>query len=879
MSDTGWFNVPIVVPAGAPVLDATPYNFNKQDYGRCAAACFAATYAQSTVPYVSLDAPRSVTLAYNGDRLNPKPFVHVDVTPDLSLGTPTEYRLQVKINGAFVTFVNGEQTLRFAYATSAKVRLGGQFDASSYATNAYPMEIIVSALVNSNLYFNTVGTKLVVVNETNAAVAKGWTLAGIQRLYPQSDASAVITEGDGSAVYFAWSGSASTAPAGEFSQLITGMPGGGSGWTRRWPDSTKVVFNSAGLMIEVRDRFNNITAIVYDGSNRVWKVRDPLNLPITLTYGTNGLSAIQDTMGRATNITVDASRLLTAIADPDNVSTAFGYDGSLRLSTITNRRGHTTTLGYDAQSGKLATVTAPPITFVGTNGADSTGSPIATLAAWHRVGVPYGSTSTPVAAPTADTVYARLTDPGGHVTRFTVNRWGTPIATTDPLGRTTTVTYDANGLSILALYPTGVKDTIAYNTSGLATYVKPASRDTAPIYIRYAAWAQADSMWGFQVPPVRNFIGANGRVDSTRTWGLAGAAVTRLRYDARGRVDSVGDPLGHLAARTWYLGTNGNRSKDSLPGGRVTTYAYDSYGRPTSVAAPGVNARSTTYDVLNRILKDSIAGYAPTAYGYDSLFLKTVTDPKGQIYRFAYNALGWTTARTDPANHADTLRYDREGLVRSWKNRRSEMIRAYYDAGHRATAKGGTNTDSVTWTYPSDTVMAAASPWAVDTQFLSRVGRLDSVRTKLGSQVFTQRFRYLTGGQLDSVTIAGGGINFLARKYVWDAQAGVLSAIRLGGGGSTTLTRNGDLQIQDVVAPGGDGWTHAFTPLHSDAQVTTSASYAVDVSRYLSFDAAGRISRQIYGDGENGWQYYYNGQGRLTGADPITWNGPEPTGC
>ena len=33
---------------------------------RCAQSCFVATYAQSTVPYVSLDVPRSVTLAYNG---------------------------------------------------------------------------------------------------------------------------------------------------------------------------------------------------------------------------------------------------------------------------------------------------------------------------------------------------------------------------------------------------------------------------------------------------------------------------------------------------------------------------------------------------------------------------------------------------------------------------------------------------------------------------------------------------------------------------------------------------------------------------------------------------------------------------------------------
>jgi len=868
-ADGGAYNVPIVVPAGAPIVDATPYNFSKQDYGRCAAACFAATYGQSTVPYFSLDAPRSVALAYNGDRLNPKPFVHVDVTPDLSQGTPTEYRLQVKAGGTWVTFVNGETTLRFAYGTSAKVRLSGQFDWSTYPTGAYPMEIVVAAFVGSNLYFRTISTKLVVVNETNAAVAKGWTLAGVQRAYSQSDGSMLITEGDGSAVYFTYSGATYTAPPGEFSQLVIGIPGGGSGWTRRWPDSTKAVFNTAGLMTEVRDRFNNITTIVYDGSNRVSKVRDPINLPITLTYGANGLSAIQDTMGRVTNVTVDASRRLTAITDPDNVSTTFGYDGSQRLSTITNRRGAATTLGYDAQSGKLATITAPAITFVGTNGADSTGSPVTRLAAWHKVGVPYDSTSTPVAAPTADTVFARMTDPGGHVTRFTVNRWGTPATTTDPLARVTTVTYDASGLPIRVVYPTGVKDTAAYNTSGLPVFTRAAG-DSA-INIRYAAWAQADSVWGVGHPPGRSFIGLNGRVDSTRAWGTAGAAVTRYTYDARGRVARVTDPEGHLAGWTLYTAGNSNRSQDSLPGGRITTYSYDAYGRSTGVDAPSLAARSTTYDLLNRVLKDSAAGQSPIVYAYDSLYLRTVTDPKGQVYRFAYNALGWTIARTDPANHADSLRYDREGSVRRAKNRRGQAVDFVYDAGHRMTSKSGTNTDAVTWSYPNDTVMVGASPWAVDTQFFSRVGRLDSVRTNLASQIFTQRFRYTTAGALDSVQVVGGGIVFLTRKYVWETNAGKLSAIRLGGGGSTTLTANRDGQLTSTTMPGGTQISRSYTPVHDDALISTSAQFAATVNRYVSFDSLGRIARQVDGDGLTGREFTYNTLGRLVRDAAIAW--------
>src|SRR6185436_6300511 len=53
------------VVVGAPIVDLGPYNYASQNYGRCVQTCFAAVYAQGTVPSFSLDAPRSVVLAYN----------------------------------------------------------------------------------------------------------------------------------------------------------------------------------------------------------------------------------------------------------------------------------------------------------------------------------------------------------------------------------------------------------------------------------------------------------------------------------------------------------------------------------------------------------------------------------------------------------------------------------------------------------------------------------------------------------------------------------------------------------------------------------------------------------------------------------------------
>jgi len=179
----GWYNVTATLPPGTPTVDASPYNLAKQDYGLCANACFAATASRATVPYFSLDAPRQVVLLYNGDRVNPRPFVLVNVSPDLTYGSwPTTYRLQVKVNGAFVRFLNGEDTLTFAYTGTASVRIGGQFDASGYATNVYAMDILVAAVFPSGSVTNDVVTKFVVVNQATSPVARGWSVGGVQRL-------------------------------------------------------------------------------------------------------------------------------------------------------------------------------------------------------------------------------------------------------------------------------------------------------------------------------------------------------------------------------------------------------------------------------------------------------------------------------------------------------------------------------------------------------------------------------------------------------------------------------------------------------------------------------------------------------------------------
>jgi RHS repeat-associated protein len=859
----------------APTVNATPYNPDAQDFGRCAVSCFAATYAQSTVPYFSLDTPRNVTLVYNGARVAPRPFIHVDVThPAGSSNVPQEFWLEAKVNGTLVTFLNGETRLHFS-GSSQTVRLGGQFDASSYATNVYPLDIIVTSLyANPTKTAQTVvSTRLAVVNETSSPIARGWTVGGVQRLYLQASGAALITEGGGSAVYFdkPCPSCSFVTPLGELSSLTTAGSGGSTTYTRIYRDSTRVTFDNAGRMVRVTDRFGSADSILYDGSGRVWKLRDPTHTDaapreIVLAYGSNGLSSITDPFGRVTGVTVQANGMLTSITDPDNVATSFGYDGSLRLSTITDRRGFATTVGYDAQSGTLASVTAPAVPIYG----QGTVAPVTSLATWQKLGVPYGSTSTPVTPPRADTVRGTVTDPAGHAIRFTVNGFGQALVTTDPLGNATTVTYNGNGQALTVSDPLGVNSSFSYDTEGFMTSSTVGGLTTN---FRKGGWFQADSIWGAGVAQ-RIFIGPYGRVDSVR---VGGTSMTKfLLYDSRGRPGRLHDGQ-HSLREIWYGGVNGNTSKDSLPGGTTLRYGYDSFGRLTTVTQAGLATRTTEYDPVNRPTRifDGV-NPSPTVIAYDSLLVRSVTDPRGQVYGFAYNALGWPTSRTDPVGRSEAYQYDRDGALVRWTNRRGQSVDYVYDALHRLRRKSGVNTTTDSIGYSTDGhVITATNAVTTEITYLNTRLDPDSVRTDLGGQTFWQRFLYTAQGLLDSAWTTGGGITFLGRRYFYTPSRGTLDVIRLGGAATTFGYTLVDLRTPvPNVSLGSTGTvTRDGDTRHRRIKIASAAPFGPTIERTLGYDRTGRLARQTLSDGTSGHSFSYDQLGRLA-ADTTFWSGP-----
>ena len=852
-----------------PIVSTTPFNYDHQDAARCAAACFAPVYAHGTVPYVSLDANWNVTLAYHGDRVSPRPFVHVNTTVPSGANTPLEYWLKVKVNDAYQTFVNGDQEIRYT-GTTQLVRLGGQLDRSTQPTQVDSLTIIVTAKWSATKTEQTiVTTRLTTVNENTSRIGRGWTVAGVMRLYSQANGSMLLTEGDGSAVFYhkPCPTCTFTTPVGEFRQLSTNY----SGWKLVYPDTTTVYFNSAGRDTLVTDRFGNQVRFFYDGSNRLWKVRDPLGRDIVLAYGTYGLASITDPMGRVTTITVASDSTLRAIKDPDGDSTRFTYDASKRLATLIDRRGGTTQFFYRTSSWKLDSIRLPAIPI---NGGGSQ-SPRIALSPWQIVGVPTTSTSsTPFTPVLASSVQGSVTDPEGHAASFTADRWGQPLVLTDALNRTTTFTRHGNGLATSIAYPWGSTESYTYDASGRVTL--RSATGVAATNIRYGAKGQPDSVWGSAQATQKFFLHTStGRADSVMIAGLDSLKF-RVWYNGRGQVTKVKDPKND-STLFHYDTPFANRDSVLAQGNRYVRARFDVYGRDSAVTANGLPWSRVIYDLVNRPrqLYDGVNGN-PTILGYDQLFLIRVQDPKNQVYRFANNALGLPTQRFDPAdtlNRFDAYRYNRDGLLTGWTNRRNQALSFSYDTLHRLRAKSGTNTVADSFAYSTDgRRIVAWNAVARDSVSLSVGLWRDSTVTRLAGKRFRVRYHVNGVAATDSIVITNtAGISFVTRRFFRNVGSQRIDSLGLNALRIRT-PRNADGLRNSTALPTIPvvSRVSTFTTLHNQlSDSLTHGGLDGTLGRMYGYDALNRLVHQTDANGPfpTGRDFFFDNLGRLTQVD------------
>ena len=855
--------------------DISDTNNDFQSMPLCRESCFAAAYQFSTVPYFTLDEPRSVTLSYHGDRAFPRPFVFVTVSPDYGAADIAEYWLEVSVSGVPRTFVNGDTKLVFEGSTDP-VRLTGQFNAADLNTNVVPMTVTVTAKYTDGiLKVHTHNTTLMIVNEGTSYFAKGWTVAELQRLYYTSANVYMIAEGDGTAVQFPTLG----VPAADFSTLTYSN----GNYTRTYADGSKAIFGGTGKLASLVDIVGRSTTFTYDASGRLSEVADPMSglssapRRYVLAYNSSGLSTITETSpagaSRATTVAIGSNGSIQSLSDPDGIATSFSYDAANRLSTVTDRRGATTTLSYNALTWKLSQATLPQIPVDAGGGSTTLVNPVVAYTPWQSVGLPTVPTSSSARAPaplTSD-IEAEVVDPMNRSSRFRPDRWGQAVVDIDPAGRATSITR-WKFLPTSITYPDASVDSFAYDTTrGLLTKSQPAG--SAATYFHYrATTGQIDSIYGPGARTESRRFNSDNNVIEVFRYGDGSESFT---YDpATKRVATHTDAQLHVSSFK-YDAVFGNLRQDSAVGNRKTETVFDRYGRDSAITPPASAQMRIIYDIMNRVTAQyDGANATPTTFTHDALFETDVTDANGNVYHTSYNSLGWPTSICDPALACSTARYDRTGLLTGATNRRGDQLSITRDQLGRVTAKSGTNVtavnisygindrDYVQWTlserdsvftFPGtalvrarDSVVKRIGPYRFTIVHTAPLNVADTATTVISSNtsaVFnTRRIFYSDAGRPDSLVAGFGPISF---EYLSDgllykinypdgtsteARATALHLPRLTGYASNALanTFKRDYHYQ----PSGDRIDQITNPV-------SSSQYA------YSFDQLGRLtSRQ-----------------------------------
>ena len=178
-------------------------------------------------------------------------------------------------------------------------------NATALATNRYSYSAQVVDIGTTNTT-NTYSGTTSLLNYSGNAFGAGWTLKGLEQIYPVTGGVILDLGDEGRTLWFANAGSGGgyTTPAGDFSTLSKNA---GTGvYTRTMPDGTQMTFNSGGFETAAIDRNRQHITFSYNGSNQVTTITDNYSNFTTLNYS-GGFLQIDQGPGR-TNSDVHAQR-------------------------------------------------------------------------------------------------------------------------------------------------------------------------------------------------------------------------------------------------------------------------------------------------------------------------------------------------------------------------------------------------------------------------------------------------------------------------------------------------------------------------------------------------------------------------------------------
>lgn len=460
--------------------------------------------------------------------------------------------------------------------------------------------------------------------------------------------------------------------------------------------------------------------------------------------------------------------------------------------------------------------------------------------------------------PTA--VRATVTNARGYTTAYALDRFGAATRIEEPRARVTVLTR--NGAAQVTQQISAGGDTLDNTWTGpnltqvhdRATGKTVTMKYDTTYNVLQQVSGDADSSWNYW---------AAGHLDSARV-ARGTQPVTKYTYDTHGRVKTVTDPAGH--PDTVYYATSNWQNTDSVKHTtRRVAYTYDAFGRTITTKDPRNLVTSTQYDTLNRVVRVIGPDSDATRYNYDSLFLRSVTDAKGQVYHFVPNALGWVESDTNPAGQGRHSTFDKNGNVTNVVNRRGQTVSFTYDALDQVLTRSA---DGLTTTYARDSLdrfSAVANGESTDTLKFDLAGRTVSAITVLAGTRYERALDYDVKDRRTRLRMVSPWADTL--RYVWNAYS-QLDTLEDWAGGRTAFTAyNADRLPTTITLPNAVALSHTYVDFHT-AMVDSFSTAAVNAALGLkyAFDTLGLVSDRVKALGDSGRDFQYDKHDRLVQA-------------
>lgn len=429
------------------------------------------------------------------------------------------------------------------------------------------------------------------------------------------------------------------------------------------------------------------------------------------------------------------------------------------------------------------------------------------------------------------------TDPLGRRTSFTYVLPRT-VLTTDPIGRTSRRVYDQRGRIVREGTPSGATTTYAYDAaSGLRTSVSDPMGDTTRFSYTADGWLASDTDPNGRTQV--NTYDADGNLVEVRGRRSASPDATehrwRYTYDRWfNRVKDVSPPTaaspdGEVTTRTFSDGTEAAVGGGAVPAGlllavtdprgAVTRFGYDATGDRVRETAPSGAVTALAYDEVGRLVSSDVTSDA---------------FPAGRTTTLTYDVVGRLVRRVDPS-----------GVDRVTGQAHQLEVRYTYDLD--GDVVGSTHTDlrtgearTTTFAYDADhePTKSTDALGGVTTRTYDAAGQVTEVidplgrRTRYAYDVDGIRTRETLLGFVDDPVAGSAPRDLLLATYGYDWAARLVTVTdAVGGRITTSYDRAGNTLRTTINQPGGKPAVNLGTS---------------------EYDADGNVVRQTFGAAGDG---------------------------